>query len=221
MKTDPIFNLNAHTGHRRNSAKPSGQRGKMVWTITIGILLCGLAVADEQPAAVAPLHPDAKSNFQAIENSFGGPDPREEKVMVHTHVLLYWAGTKKRIMKCKMIDAPGRPNVFLAVFDKKLYEVNNLKLPVILLIEGRLHFGTAKSGTPRMRWKIREWRGRKYNDTRHWRTDRAVYILNPTFKAIREGVDWQAQKDAWVKRRKATPRPLQPFPTAVEGPLSK
>lgn len=171
----------------------------------LSILLGVSALADEQPKTVAPLHPAATSKYPAIEDSFGGPDPRKQKVMVHTHVLLYWAGTKKRIMKVKMIDAPGRPNVHLSVFDKKLYEVNNLKLPVILLIEGQLHFGTAKSGTPRMRWKIREWRGRKYDETRHWRTDRAVYILNPTFKAIRDGVDWDAQKDAWVKRKLVKP----------------
>jgi len=187
-------------------AKLLDPRPKMLLALSMSLLLGVSAVADEQPTTVAPLHPDAKSEHPAIEDAFGGPDPREEKVMVHTHVLLYWAGTKKRIMKVKMIDAPGRPNVNLAVFDKKLYEVNNLKLPVILLVEGQLHFGTVKSGTPRMRWKIQEWRGRKYDETRHWRTDRAVYIVNPTFKAIRDGVDWDAEKDAWVKRKQAAPK---------------
>lgn len=165
------------------------------------IALAFAAAPDVQPDTPAKVHPDAQSELPSIEEALSDKtkDPRKEEIRVHTHVLMYWAGVKKKIMKVKMIDAPGRPNCFLGVWDPEIYHANVNKLPVILQIEGKLHFGAAPSGMPRMRWKVREWRGRKYQQERHWRVDRAVYILEPTFKVVQEGVDWGALKDEWVR----------------------
>ena len=99
---------------------------------------------DQRPLPAPQLHPDAKSDYPEIEEVVGRPefDPRkrakDNPVMVHTHVLFYWSGGKKRIMKVKWINTEARPNTMVAVPHIDFYPMNRLKSPVIVLVEGQL-----------------------------------------------------------------------------------
>lgn len=78
----------------------------------------------------AKVHKGATSTLPSIEAAPNDKsrDVRKMEVRVQTHVLMYWAGVRKKIIKVKMIDVP-------------------------LLIEGKLHFGKGPSGVPWMRWE--------------------------------------------------------------------
>jgi hypothetical protein len=79
----------------------------------------------------------------------------------------------------KFIDVKGSPGVNIKKWDAKL---SQLKPGTTILVTGELHYGTVSGGTPSIRYKIKEVGGKKYTDHRHWRTDKAIYIINPTYE---------------------------------------
>ena len=63
-------------------------------------------------------------------------------------------------------------------------KLKSLKPETKLKVKGQLHFGPVAGGTPSIRYKVIESTGKKYNDHRHWRTDTAIYIINPTYEIV-------------------------------------
>lgn len=105
-------------------------------------------------------------------------NPNGKHIKVLTHILVI-DPDKKGVMHVKFADIKGSPAVNIKIWDPKL---RDLKPNTKLAVTGELHFGTVPGGTPSIRYKVKEISGRKYNDHRHWRTDRAIYIINPTYK---------------------------------------
>jgi hypothetical protein len=137
-------------------------------------LLVLLAPADE-----------AKMESRLLEDVLDAKEkPSEEKpIMVHTRILVHYVDRKKKVLSVKFADAQNSPNVNIKIWDRKLHE---LKPETTIRVTGTLHFGKAPSGAPSIRYKVREQSGRVYNDHRHWRTDRAIYILNPSYEIVEE-----------------------------------
>jgi hypothetical protein len=104
--------------------------------------------------------------------------PNGKHVMVQTHILVE-SPNDKNAMKVKFIDAPRRPSVHIKKWDKT---VNQIKPGTTILVTGELHYGKVSGGTPSIRYKVKEVGGRTYNDHRHWRTDQAIYIINPKYE---------------------------------------
>jgi len=103
----------------------------------------------------------------------------EGKVMVHTRILIHAANRGKKTVSAKFVDVKPSPNVNLEVWDEALY---NLPPETTIKVVGEFHVGPVGGGTKKVRYKVKEIGGRTYNDHRHWRTDRAVYIVNPVME---------------------------------------
>jgi hypothetical protein len=143
-----------------------------------------LAVADPQPALQAvPLE----------ESIAKEKDPNGKHIMVQTHILVLNPNVNNA-MHVKFVDVKGSAGVNIKKFDPKL---NGLKAGTTILVTGELHYG-AVGGQPSVRYKVKEVGGRKYNDHRHWRTDKAIYIIKPTFEVC-PAVTGPAKADAPAK----------------------
>ena len=105
-------------------------------------------------------------------------DPNGKHVMVRTHILVEKPNARKG-MHVKFIDVKGSPAVNIKKWDAAL---SKLKPGTTITVTGELHYGTLKGGTPSVRYKITEVGGKEYTDHRHWRTDKAIYIVNPTYE---------------------------------------
>jgi len=106
--------------------------------------------------------------------------PNGKNIMVQTNILVHVVNGKHG-MSVKFIDVKPSPNVNIKKWDKKL---NDLKPETVILVTGELHFGAVSGATPSIRYKVTDVNGRKYNDHRHWRTDQAIYIINPKFEIV-------------------------------------
>ena len=126
----------------------------------------------------------AKGEARLLEDVLAAKEkPGDEALMVHTRILVHRVDKKKKSLSVKFADAKESPNVNIKIWDKKLHE---LKPETTIKVTGQLHFGPAPGGTPSIRYKVQEQSGKKYNDHRHWRTDRAIYILNPSYEVVDE-----------------------------------
>lgn len=132
----------------------------------------GAASAPEKPAAASQAEAKPLEEVLAVEK-----DPNGKHILVTTHILVTDPNVPQG-MKVKFIDVRPAPHVNIKKWDPKLSE---LKPGSTLTVTGELHFGAVSGGTPSIRYKVKEISGRKYNDHRHWRTDRAIYIINPTY----------------------------------------
>lgn len=103
----------------------------------------------------------------------------EGKVMVHARILIHAANRGKKTVSAKFVDVKPSPNVNLEVWEDSLYD---LPPETTVKVVGEFHVGPVKGGTRKIRYKVKEIGGRTYNDHRHWRTDRAVYIVNPVME---------------------------------------
>lgn len=131
----------------------------------LAALLAGVVVAAE-PLAIE----DAIANHKNLP---------EGKVMVHTRILIHGANRAKKTVSAKFVDVKPSPNVNLEVWDEALYA---LPPETTVKVTGEFHVGPVKGGTKKVRYKVKEISGKTYNDHRHWRTDRAVYIVNPVME---------------------------------------
>jgi len=104
--------------------------------------------------------------------------PNGKHIMVMTHILVINPNGSKG-MYVKFTDVKPSPGVNIKKWDPKL---SKLKPGTTLTVVGELHFGAVSGGTPSIRYKVKEISGRPYNDHRHWRTDQAIYIINPTYE---------------------------------------
>jgi hypothetical protein len=126
----------------------------------------------------------AKKESRLLEDVLAAKEkPGDEAIMVHTRILVHHVDKKKKVMGVKFADAKLGHNVNIKIWDKKLHE---LKPETMIKVTGQLHFGPVKGGAPSIRYKVQEQSGRVYNDHRHWRTDRAIYIINPTYEIVDE-----------------------------------
>ena len=138
------------------------------------LLLAFLLLAD--PAA----KPDEPQPIEKILAS--KVKPADLPFKVQTHLLVHRVDGKKGVA-VKFIDAKPSPNVHVKLWDPK---VKDLKPETTILVTGDLHIGPVKGGTPSIRYKVVDAKGKKYNDHQHWRTDKAIYIVNPTFEVVEE-----------------------------------
>lgn len=112
--------------------------------------------------------------------------PNGKHVMVMTHILV--EGFKNKAMEVKFIDAKKTPSVHIKFWDAK---ARTIKPGSTVEVTGELHYGAVSGGTPSIRYKVKEISGRVYNDHRHWRTDQAIYIINPTFTIVPKAAETQ------------------------------
>ena len=103
----------------------------------------------------------------------------EGKVMVQTRILIHASNRGKKTVSAKFVDVKPSPNVNLEAWDDALY---GLPPETTIKVVGEFHVGPVGGGTKKVRYKVKEISGRTYNDHRHWRTDRAVYIVNPVME---------------------------------------
>ena len=148
------------------------------------ILAAIFAMVEPQPteqAAPQPLE-------QAISSV---KEPNGKHVMVQARILVEKPNAKKG-MHVKFIDVKGSPAVNIKKWDAKL---GQLKPGTTITVTGELHYGTVPGGTPSIRYKIKEVGGKKYTDHRHWRTDKAIYIINPSYVISAPGPDAPAKEE--------------------------
>lgn len=110
----------------------------------------------------------------------------EGKVLVHARILIHAANRGKKTVSAKFVDVKPSPNVNLEVWDDSLY---TLPPETTVKVVGEFHVGPVKGGTKKIRYKVKEIGGRTYNDHRHWRTDRAVYIVDPVMEVEQPAAD--------------------------------
>ena len=109
--------------------------------------------------------------------------PAGQAIMVQTHILVS-ANNGKSGLTVKFVDvkgSKGSPNVHIKHWNAKSAA---LKAGTKIRVVGKLHFGPVSGGTSAIRYKVIEASGRAYNDHRHWRTDQAIYIVDPTFEIV-------------------------------------
>ena len=124
---------------------------------------------------------DESTGSQPIEKALAaGTKPGEPPTTVHTHLLVHSVSGRKG-MSVKFIDAKPCPNVNIKIWDPKLRE---LKPETTLKVTGQLHFGPVSGSTPSIRYKVVDTKAKTYNDHQHWRTDKAIYIINPTYEIV-------------------------------------
>ena len=141
------------------------------------LVFTGIVAAE--PAKDAPAKPAAEA--KPLEEVLATEkDPNGKHVMVQLHLLVHNPNGRGG-MSVKFIDAKTAPNANVKKWDPKLSE---LKPETTILVTGELHFGAVKGGTSSLRYKVAEISGKKYNDHRHWRTDTAIYIINPTYEIV-------------------------------------
>jgi hypothetical protein len=153
--------------------------------LVLMLALAPAAEAKDAPKADAAKAEPTKTAPQPLEKVLAEKTrpSGDQIIMVQSHILVHNANGKKG-MSVKFVDVEGSPNVNIKKWDKKLGE---LKPETTILVTGELHIGSVSGGTPSIRYKVREANGKKYNDHRHWRTDQAVYITNPTYEVVSEG----------------------------------
>lgn len=132
------------------------------------------AVQEKPAQEVKPVPTEVKPLEEVLATE---KDPNGKHVMVSTRILVIDPNVKGA-MHVQFVDVKPSPNVNIKKWDAKLSE---LKPNTLLAVTGELHFGAVRGGTPSIRYKVREVSGKKYNDHRHWRTDQAIYIINPTY----------------------------------------
>lgn len=134
-------------------------------------LLLVLVLVTASPPAGGPI---------AIEDAIADhKNIGDEKVMVHTRILIHAANRRKKTVSAKFVDVKPSPNVNLEVWDEALYA---LPPETTIKVVGEFHVGPVKGGTKKVRYKVKEVSGKTYNDHRHWRTDRAIYVVNPVME---------------------------------------
>jgi hypothetical protein len=140
------------------------------------MLMAILTAAGTKPAQANanPVQAEAKPLEEVLASV---KQPNGKHVMVMTHILVEKVDAKS--LHVKFMDAKGRSGVNIKKWDPKL---SKLKPGTTLTVVGELHFGAVSGGTPSIRYKVKEISGRPYNDHRHWRTDQAIYIINPTYE---------------------------------------
>ena len=180
-------------GAVRPNAK-SETKEKYVHCLTLMLILAATQANPTQPAQteVRPLEEVLKTEK--------APNGKHIKVRLHIEVL---RGKRRGALHVKFIDVRPSPAVNIDIWDPKL---RRIKPNTVLTVVGELHYGRVHSDARSIRYKVREISGRKYNDHRHWRTDRAIYILDPTYeiKALtRDDILTQKQKDVLADARKA------------------
>lgn len=166
----------------------------LTMALVFALVSANAVMAEDKPAAATPPPAQekpkdavldggsiAQTNAKPLEEVLAvEKDPNGKHIMVSTHVLVVDPNAKQGL-KVRFVDVKPTPSVYIKEWAPKVRE---LKAGTLLLVKGELHFGTVKSGTPSVRYKVREISGRKYNDHRHWRTDRAIYIINPTHEIV-------------------------------------
>lgn len=138
------------------------------------LLLLGVLSMASAPAGMPIAIEDAIADHENIG---------QEKLMVHTRILIHAANRKKKTVSAKFVDVKPSPNVNLEVWDEALYA---LPPETTIKVVGEFHVGPVKGGTKKVRYKVKEVSGRAYNDHRHWRTDRAIYVVNPVMEIERQ-----------------------------------
>ncbi|MCE5328204.1 MAG: hypothetical protein LLG01_17500 [Planctomycetaceae bacterium] len=132
-----------------------------------------LVVMLSAAAPAAESQPAAKPIEEVLPNEKA---PNGKKVMVTTRILIEKVDAKS--FKVTFIDASKKFSVNIKKWKPGLTDV---KPGCIVNVTGELHYGACKGGTQSIRYKVKEVSGRTYNDHRHWRTDQAIYIINPTY----------------------------------------
>jgi hypothetical protein len=193
------------------------------------ILILIAAQADPAQPAAAGAQGDpqsAQSQVRPLEEvlkTAKSPNGKHIKVLLHIEVL---HPNYRRAMHVKFIDVRPSPAVNIKCWDPKL---RSLKRGTVLTVVGDLHYGAVSGRTKSIRYKVREISGRRYRDNRHWRTDRAIYITNPTWK-IRllpwEEILTQRQRDVLAGARKKaagadTPKKKQEILAAARKKVAK
>jgi len=161
--------------------------------------------------------------LEEVLKTVKSPNGKHIKVLLHIEVL---HPNYRRAMHVKFIDVRPSPAVNIKCWDPKL---RSLKRGTVLTVVGDLHYGAVSGRTKSIRYKVKEISGRRYRDNRHWRTDRAIYITNPTWK-IRllpwEEILTQRQRDVLAGARKKaskadTPKKKQEILAAAKKKVAK